>query len=1394
METLSSIIINIFSSILYDKANGWKDKKSIEKFQKELLECVKEFEQKHDGSIVTRGVFYTYLQNYDVIRRIFCYVIDTKEKAKDEDVFISEVSGQFIENAKEQGIMLSIEDRHIQQEFFETILNKSKTFLYEQMEQGQRAIFYVLMQNQLTLEEIKESFVLNQSELVEVKRMLRGMQKSPDSTKYSQEWFIKQNREQICNLGNRYLPDLNISLEISRIFDALDRNERFTQRFRKQIGEYLKAVEAVVGKECQQQISIIRKYAEEYLESDRLYFDVEAVVNQTMDIQKFLEKEKEVLLGELTRMGNGRKEPVKREKNEKLQKKFYRTQDALGQGEKFREYLYGKEVTVANRGCLLIRGEGGIGKSHLLADTILKRSKEGRKSLLFLGQHFGAGTIPMERMMRLLGIEKEFEDFLAQMNEIGQQEKSRVVFFIDALNEGDGKKIWNEFLPGILEKRKSYPWISFVMTIRSEYEQVLYKNNSLQSELVVITHAGFANVKGEALRQYFRHYNVRYMELPFDNPEFDNPLFVRLFCEAYRGKEVDFSKLQMKDAYENYLIEMNRRVSDACGVNERYKLVQETIGRIVRYKYERNDGNNFVSLREIGEILLDIEGRYHCKADLLGALLSEGVLTQNLDSDGEEYIYITYERLEEYLYAEYLCEELRTKSHEDFYARHMEVLQNQGILVSLAVALVKNRKMEIFELCDGSSVLVKRAFIESLKWRDSTQIYSKTEKYIEETIFKDRERIPEFFEMLVAVSMKRNYKYNADRTVHWMLRFPMPERDAIFVPLYDRIMEKDENAIQRILDWCLMERKETDMSEESYRLTASMLCMFLISPNRFLRDKTTKALVQLLKGHIPVVVELLEQFADVDDPYLLERLYAVAFGCAVSENEITILKTLALTVYQKIFDKDMVYPNILLRDYAKNIIDYAFYRGCNLTEIKRKKYLPPYCSVMPDVPTESEMQAIYAKKSTEEAYGWSSIIRSMQVEYTRDGRTQWYGDFGRYTFQSYFSAWKELSPNDLQDIALKKISDMGYDDRKHGAYDRRRGTGRASSNRRERIGKKYQWIALFELAAQVSDHYKMEIYMDCHGEKGEVYCSGSFEPHIRDIDPTISVLKEENEKNQKIHDEIYRMPQMVAVEWLKQETELPDMDRMVQLDWNGQNFLLLNGWYIWTEEETIGKNPYELPQKDMWAQINSYIVKKENLDQFLGALEHEDFMGRWTSEPNENYVLYNKEYYWSDGYHFFQNPYYCGEEWVTLDKYGEKHMNLPKVLVPTVHYMTERSGDALYKGDGSSWYKPSRELFEGMQMRYGKENTVLRDDNGKIVAFDSSELLGENIGFFVDKEILLDFLQGKGYAIFWTLLAEKRMIGGERFSGQADPMPHASGVFCMDEAERLQGKVKWYEE
>lgn len=345
----------------------------------------------------------------------------------------------------------------------------------------------------------------------------------------------------------------------------------------------------------------------------------------------------------------------------------------------------------------------------------------------------------------------------------------------------------------------------------------------------------------------------------------------------------------------------------------------------------------------------------------------------------------------------------------------------------------------------------------------------------------------------------------------------------------------------------------------------------------------------------------------------------------------------------------------------------------------------------------------------------------MKVEYSRSGQPGGYGDFGRYTFQSYFYAWKQLHPIDLKNIAIKRIFELGYDVEKHGKYDRNctdRVGLRFQLGRKERIGKKYQWIALYELAAQVCDNYQ---------------------------------------------------------------------------------YLLLTGEYDWKEAKRLGFRSYDLPRKDMWHQIRGYVVKNEYAESLICALSGVDFMGRWMPEAQSNSAMYNKEYYWSDAHTFFNNPYYCGLEWVNIDS---DHLNCvfpEKVLIPVKQYYSERKGElnSLNSEIASIyWHKPCEEMYTKLQLKYLKgSNSAFVDGAGELVCFESSELIGNDTGFYIRYDKLLEFLKSSSYTLVWTSLCEKRILTPS--FGRWDLPPkaiHMSSVYYLKDGKIAKASETLFED
>lgn len=295
---------------------------------------------------------------------------------------------------------------------------------------------------------------------------------------------------------------------------------------------------------------------------------------------------------------------------------------------------------------------------------------------------------------------------------------------------------------------------------------------------------------------------------------------------------------------------------------------------------------------------------------------------------------------------------------------------------------------------------------------------------------------------------------------------------------------------------------------------------------------------------MPALLFLMRIFEEIDDPYISERIYAVAFGCVVNEDSPQQVRALAEHVYKNIFDKDVVYPNILLRTYAKNIIDYARHIGCvEDGYFDAEKITPPYNSRFPEIPSDEEIKT-----------------------------------------------------------------------------------------------------------------YK--------------------------------------------------------------------------LDYNSESF---------------------------------------------------------------------RDYHWSDAHTFFNNPYYCGLEWVNIDS---DHLNCvfpEKVLIPVKQYYSERKGElnSLNSEIASIyWHKPCEEMYTKLQLKYLKgSNSAFVDGAGELVCFESSELIGNDTGFYIRYDKLLEFLKSSSYTLVWTSLCEKRILTPSFGKWDLPPKAiHMSSVYYLKDGKIAKASETLFED
>ena len=198
---------------------------------------------------------------------------------------------------------------------------------------------------------------------------------------------------------------------------------------------------------------------------------------------------------------------------------------------------------------------------------------------------------------------------------------------------------------------------------------------------------------------------------------------------------------------------------------------------------------------------------------------------------------------------------------------------------------------------------------------------------------------------IVSISPQPGHPYNAHFLHRNLLRLSMPRRDEWWSTFVHQDYWEPESPVRRLVEWAEIDGVPAALTEESVFLMGTAIAWFLTSSNRFLRDRATKALVRIFTNRLLDLRRLLESFESVDDLYVQERLAAVAYGCAMRSTDADGLGELALWCYRSFFEKTPP-PHILLRDYARGVVDLTLNKGLDIT-IDRKRIEPPYGSKWP---------------------------------------------------------------------------------------------------------------------------------------------------------------------------------------------------------------------------------------------------------------------------------------------------------------------------------------------------------------------------------------------------------------------------------------------------------------
>lgn len=1013
---------------------------------------------------------------------------------------------------------------------------------------------------------------------------------------FSLSWFVRRKEESIAPLrDSRYLPNLHVDItDLDRCIEGLTHDHTFFadvaskhSRLLKEVGTARSTVSRVGDPELNAAFDSFVD-ATNTLASivERIPVDMKADQISSRHRQDVLEGI-QIRLRQDTGAGLAKLETrlealqygdEARTLTEVQQKRIRELESKLravgGAHSHFQNALSDESTQAAAGAFLLLDGEAGIGKSHYLARVVDGRVERGLPTLLFLGEQFKNEPI-LAQIRNRLGIGGSNEEFLGALSSVARSCRCRALIAIDALNEADDKRFWKTELPSFLETLSNYPDICLVLSIRSTYANYCLPTNLDNWQVQRVDHPGFSGREDEAFLRYFSHFGIS-PTYPVLQPEFTNPLFLKIFCEAVSSKPDDAAAAQssLSSLLTLYLASVNERLAEEVfETDPREQFVQRAVQSLADRMV--SEKRRAVGRQAAKDIIDSIHSEPDFQKSLYRHLLHEGIITEMVNyagsaNDDDEHVRFSYERFGEFWLAESF---LRSVPANDDVATRDKVKKlfqavagdeqsrnrNASLVESLLILVAESYGLEITELDADviSSSSLTHAVLGSIVWRSSNAVTEQTENFIRKCLAEDRHRFAAF-DCLLRVATRSHHRLNAVWLHSWLMNQSMPDRDATW-SIYLHSQWQYHSSLRRIVEWAWNENSKKNCIAEVRHLCGMCLSWFFTSSNRFLRDRSTKALVALYDDSVGEFREVIAKFSDVDDLYVTERVLATACGLAMRSDDTDSVASVADVVFDQIFAEGTPPAHILVREYARLIIERAAFLRKD-SHFDMTKIRPPFHSnvslaarpwndlreehddrafgtlVLSLWPHSGDFARYVLGSDSTGAHAWSSdrdllaaavarengpppvdanfadmtdvdlesVLAEMQARMPlseKDGEQDASNELSarHETVQSRFEQVQEcyLEPDLVCRWIFKRVLELGWTIEQFGDFDSQIESHGRDAHKPERIGKKYQWIAYHEWLAHVTDQRPYR----AAGESIYQY-DGTWDIGVRDIDPT----------------------------------------------------------------------------------------------------------------------------------------------------------------------------------------------------------------------------------------------------------------------------------------------------
>lgn len=1007
------------------------------------------------------------------------------------------------------------------------------------------------------------------------------------------------------------------------------------------------------------------------------------------------------------------------------------------------DWLRSPRCSLAFEEVFFLTGRAGVGKTHTVCDVQGVRAGDDLLTVVSFGSQFNPAKPLDSQLAASLGLPEDLglSALIDLLNAEGQIRSVVTLICIDAVDESKHRECWPDAIRELVSLVKGRQWLRLCVACRTSYVKICLPDGE---NIPIEQHPGFGDLARADVARYMSHFGLRAPTTPLLPPEFTDPLYLRLTCEAAHAQgltSVPRGWFGMRAGIAKFLQHQDKEFSKTFHLRTPAGVVQRGLAALatccagIRSGMPHQDAVN--ALRSVLGEYGDMDpGR------VLRWFVGAGLLVEEGSTEADPLLPSTtvrmgYGRLGDFLLASQLTSDLKNpdavrlaaapgrRLHDRWVTKDV-VHADVGLIEALSVVIPETYSgIEVPDLapCADVRVALLGAWVGSFALRDPKHFREATERLAREALACE-EHAFEMLDALLANCWCRSL-LDIDFIDRLLSSQPLARRDADWCKYLHESYERP-GAVPRLIE-AIHEAPLSGLLPEEAERWALALLWFTAAADGRVRDHATRAAIRLFRAFPNSVLPVVERLLGCDDDVVRERTLLSAYGALLSLRDGATVRALAEILQRDFTDDPTAFNNAALRDLIRCVVAFANHI-CTEAPAMSLDNLERRCSAqwVSEIPTPEECKQYRVH------------------EYFQP--VEFLSDFVKYTLRC-LSPWeRHLTREEMGRWMVRHISgELGYEDSESYQYDSyvvaKYGPGRGKPVWAERIGKKYQRIALQHLASRLHDH----VERSAPSWRSSDNISGLILPEERLFDPTVretsmSGVSDDSAPMRPL--QFKRKENATDKEWLAEDGDLPELRQLLSVgDVTGHEWWTLLAY--WSDEKPL------LQRRMRWIHVFAYLVDCGDFSRAIQFLSNRNFYGKWMPEGCD-LLGFLAEYPWSPVFsdaraqrsqyaeqRGFQNPterspVQFEPAWNQVfgdDRYDVTAPESPRVYVPS-----------------PTWFDAGELAWNGRDGYHGADGlTVFRDTSG---AASSVQLVA-------DPKDVTNRLTELGKRLIWTALGEK---------------------------------------